>query len=106
MKREVMILSPPVLSDLTAHRKSSSLITYPRTKSVAAPAAGSFHLNRNERSEPMYTRIVEITCKSGKARELCKTIEEKVVPILKMQTGFVDEAVLASDAEPDRVVGI
>jgi len=54
----------------------------------------------------MYTRIVEITCKSGKARELSKAIEDKVVPILKKQGGFVDEAVLVSDAEPDRVVGI
>lgn len=31
----------------------------------------------------MYTRVVEITSKPGKARELCSTIEEKVVPILK-----------------------
>ena len=36
----------------------------------------------------MYTRIVEITSKSGKSRELCNTIEEKVVPILKKRTGF------------------
>src|SRR5215470_14836664 len=54
----------------------------------------------------MYTRIVEITSKSGKTNELCTTIEDKVVPILKKQTGFVDEAVLVSDAEPDRVVGL
>lgn len=54
----------------------------------------------------MYTRIVEITCKSGKARELSNTIEEKVVPILKKQTGFVDETVLVSDGEPNRVLGL
>jgi len=54
----------------------------------------------------MYTRIVEITSKSGKAGELCATIEDKVVPILKKQTGFVDEAVLVSDVEPERVVGL
>ena len=54
----------------------------------------------------MYTRVVEITSKSGKARELCTTIEEKVVPILKKQTGFVDETVLVSDAEANRIVGI
>lgn len=54
----------------------------------------------------MYTRIVEITCKSGKARELSNTIEEKVVPILKKQTGFVDETVLVSDAEQNRVLGL
>ena len=54
----------------------------------------------------MYTRIVEITSKSGKARELCNTIEEKIVPILKKQTGFVDEMVLVSDSEPNRVLGL
>jgi len=54
----------------------------------------------------MYTRVVELTSKSEKARELCNTIEEKVMPILKKQAGFVDETVLASDAEPNRVLGI
>lgn len=54
----------------------------------------------------MYTRLVEITSKSGKARELCNTIEEKVLPILKKQAGFVDETVLASDTEPNRVLGL
>ena len=54
----------------------------------------------------MYTRVVEITSKSGKARELCNMIEEKIVPVLKKQAGFVDETVLVSDAEPNRVVGL
>ena len=54
----------------------------------------------------MYTRVVELTSKSGKARELCDTIDEKVVPILKKQSGFVDETVLGSDAEPNRVLGL
>lgn len=54
----------------------------------------------------MYTRIVEITSKSGKARELGNAIEEKVVPILKKQTGFVDETVLVSDAESNQVLGL
>jgi quinol monooxygenase YgiN len=54
----------------------------------------------------MYTRIVEITSKSGKARELCNAIEEKALPILKKQTGFVDETVLVSDAEPNQVLGL
>jgi heme-degrading monooxygenase HmoA len=54
----------------------------------------------------MYTRIVEITSKSGKSRELCNAIEEKVVPILKKQAGFVDETVLVSDADPDQVLGL
>jgi quinol monooxygenase YgiN len=54
----------------------------------------------------MYTRVVEITSKSGKARELCNLVEEKVVPILKKQAGFVDETVLVSDAEPNRILGL
>ena len=54
----------------------------------------------------MYTRIVEITSKSGKSRELCNMIEEKVVPILKKQTGFVDETVLVSDTESNQDLGM
>ena len=54
----------------------------------------------------MFTRVVELTTKTGKARELCTTIDEKVLPILKKQAGFVDEAVLASDTDTNRVLGI
>jgi hypothetical protein len=43
----------------------------------------------------MFTRIVELTSKPGKAKELSNTITEKVVPILKKQPGFVDERSLA-----------
>jgi len=55
---------------------------------------------------PMYTRVVEITSKSGKARDLCNTIDDKVLPILKRQAGFVDEAVIVSDTEPNRVLAL
>jgi heme-degrading monooxygenase HmoA len=54
----------------------------------------------------MFTRVVEINAKSGKASELANTIHEKVLPILKKQTGFVDETVLASDTEPNRMLGL
>jgi heme-degrading monooxygenase HmoA len=54
----------------------------------------------------MFTRVVETTSKQGKARELCHSIEEKVLPILKKQHGFVDELVLVSDTEPDHVMSI
>jgi heme-degrading monooxygenase HmoA len=54
----------------------------------------------------MYTRVVELTSKSGKARELCNTIDDKVLPILKRQAGFVDEAVMASDTESNRVLAV
>ena len=54
----------------------------------------------------MFTRVVELTSESGKAKELANTINEKVVPILKKQRGFVDETVLISDTEPTRILGL
>lgn len=54
----------------------------------------------------MYTRVVETTSKQGKARELCHTIDDKVLPILRKQTGFVDEIVMVSDTDPNRVISI
>jgi hypothetical protein len=36
----------------------------------------------------MFTRTVEVTAKSGKARELAKSINDKVLPILKKQAGL------------------
>ena len=54
----------------------------------------------------MFTRVVEITSKSGKAKDLSKMIDEKILPILKKQTGFVDETVLVSDTESTRVLGL
>jgi len=54
----------------------------------------------------MFTRIVEITTKAGKARELTRTINDKVLTLLKNQPGFVDEVTLISEQNPDRVVAI
>jgi heme-degrading monooxygenase HmoA len=54
----------------------------------------------------MYTRVVEMTAKPGKAQELSDAINEKAVPILKKQQGFMDEIVLDSDAESDRVLAL
>ena len=54
----------------------------------------------------MFTRVVELTSKPGKSRDLSNTINDKVVPILKKQAGFVDEIVLVSDAERDQVLAL
>jgi heme-degrading monooxygenase HmoA len=54
----------------------------------------------------MFTRVVELTSKSGKARELCNTIDDKVLPILKRQTGFVDVTVIVSDTDPNHVLAL
>jgi heme-degrading monooxygenase HmoA len=54
----------------------------------------------------MFTRVVELTTKPGKNRQLADTIDEKVLPILKRQKGFVDETVFVSDKEDNRVLGL
>jgi len=54
----------------------------------------------------MFTRVVELTSKSGKARELCNTIDDKVLPILRKQAGFVDETTMVADTEPNRVLAL
>jgi heme-degrading monooxygenase HmoA len=54
----------------------------------------------------MFTRTVEVTSKSGKARELTNIIHDKALPILKKQKGFVDETVLVSDTEENRVLSL
>jgi heme-degrading monooxygenase HmoA len=54
----------------------------------------------------MFTRIVELTTKPGKNKQLSDTINDKVLPILKKQKGFVDETVLVSDKEDSRVLSL
>jgi heme-degrading monooxygenase HmoA len=54
----------------------------------------------------MFARVVEIKTKPGKAKDLCHTIHNKVFKTLKVEPGFVDEIVLISDTEADRVVAV
>lgn len=54
----------------------------------------------------MFTRIVEVTSKTGKGKELTRVVSEKVLPILKTQLGFLDEITLVSNENPDRIVAV
>ena len=54
----------------------------------------------------MFTRVVEVTSKTGKARDLTRTVNEKILSILKNQPGFLDEITLVSDEDPNRVLAI
>jgi heme-degrading monooxygenase HmoA len=54
----------------------------------------------------MFTRIVEITSKAGKARELSRVVSDRVLTILKNQPGFMDEITLISDENPNRIFAI
>ena len=54
----------------------------------------------------MFTRIVEISTKPGKSNEVANAIDEKVLPFLRQQPGFLDETVLTSETESNCVIGI
>ena len=54
----------------------------------------------------MFTRVVEFTSKQGKAKEVANAINERVMPILHAQPGFLDAIVLTSATEPDRLLGL
>jgi heme-degrading monooxygenase HmoA len=54
----------------------------------------------------MFTRIVEVTTKAGKSNEVANAINEKILPFLRQQPGFLDETVLTSETESNRVLGI
>jgi len=52
----------------------------------------------------MHTRVIDITSREGKTPELCRTIEDKVLPILKKQHGFIDELVMVSENDPNHLI--
>ena len=54
----------------------------------------------------MFIRIVDFVSMPGKAKTLSETIQNKLLPVLRVQPGFVDEIVLESDVEPNRVLTV
>ncbi len=52
----------------------------------------------------MFTRVVEATTKPGKLNEAANIIFEKVIPILRQQPGFLDETILTSDLDSNRIL--
>jgi heme-degrading monooxygenase HmoA len=54
----------------------------------------------------MFTRVVELRTKTGKTKELSTTMNEKVVPILRKQPGFIDEITLISTLDPERILAL
>ena len=55
----------------------------------------------------MFSRVVAVRTKPGKASELAKTIQDKIIPILEDQPGFVDEILLVSNnTEADQILAL
>jgi quinol monooxygenase YgiN len=56
--------------------------------------------------DTMYARMIQLTAKSGQGKDLSKVMQERALPLLKQQPGFVDALALHSDTAPDQFVGI
>ena len=54
----------------------------------------------------MFTRVLEFHATRGKAKEVANALNDKVLPILRKQSGFVDAIVLTSTTQPDRLLGL
>jgi quinol monooxygenase YgiN len=54
----------------------------------------------------MFTRVVAARTKPGKASELVRTYQEKVLPLLGEQRGLVEAILLVPDTDPDQVLAI
>jgi heme-degrading monooxygenase HmoA len=54
----------------------------------------------------MFARMVDLVSRPGKGRTLNETLQKRLMPILRVQPGFVDEIVLESDVEPNRVLAL
>ena len=54
----------------------------------------------------MFTRIVECYVKKEKRQDFSDTMQNRVLPILQSQPGFVDLLALSSEDEPERTVSI
>jgi len=54
----------------------------------------------------MFTRVVELNAKTGKTGELTSTINQKVLPLLRKQAGFIEETVLVGETLPQRILAL
>jgi heme-degrading monooxygenase HmoA len=54
----------------------------------------------------MFTRVVAVQVKTGKAREFSQVIQDKILPILQEEPGFVDVIVLQSNTEANQMLAL
>lgn len=54
----------------------------------------------------MFARILEISPKTEKKRELINALNDQIVPILKQQPGFVETLAFVPEVKTDRIISI
>jgi heme-degrading monooxygenase HmoA len=50
--------------------------------------------------------MMRMGIRAGKSHDLANAINEKILPILRQQPGFIDETVLTSNMESNRVLAL
>jgi hypothetical protein len=56
-----------------------------------------------ERAFSTFARIVDFVSRPGKTRTTQRTFQNRLLPILRVQPGFVEEILQESDVQPNRV---
>jgi len=54
----------------------------------------------------MFTRVVEVRAKKDKIAQFTNVLNEKIIPLLREQAGFVDIVTMISTSEPERSLSI
>ncbi len=52
----------------------------------------------------MFTRVLEARTKTGKTRQFTTAFRQKILPILRKESGFIAEITLVSTSDPERVL--
>jgi heme-degrading monooxygenase HmoA len=85
---------------------SGRLLSGGGTPGSGPRAGGAVTPLRRERSA-MYSHVIELTAKPGRARDLVNAIRDQAIPqFIRGSRGFVDEIVLLSDTDPNHVTAI
>ena len=54
----------------------------------------------------MYARMIQLTAKPGRGKELVDTMVQRPLSVLEQQPGFVEGIALIPETEPDQFIGL
>ena len=54
----------------------------------------------------MFARMIQLTAKPGRGKEMTRVMTESTLPVLKQQKGFVEAIALTPETGQDQFVGI
>ena len=74
---------------------------------VVSPLPGGAVTPLRQERSPMYSHVIDLTARPGRAKDLVNAIRDQAIPqIIRGSEGFVDEIVLLSDTDPNHVSAV